>query len=59
MKATFLKNDVAYRNLTYEIKYIFKGSGRGLIEALFWNLPGRPEENNENLSQDSLSSGRD
>jgi hypothetical protein len=34
-------------------------SGRGIFEVLSRHLPGRTEENHENLSQDSLSPGRD
>jgi hypothetical protein len=29
------------------------------FKALSWHMPGRTEENHENLSQDSLSPGRD
>jgi hypothetical protein len=28
----------------------FEGTGCGLIEVLYWHLPGRTEENHEQLS---------
>jgi hypothetical protein len=36
-----------------------EGNDRGLIEILFRHLPARTKEYHENLSQDSLCSGRD
>jgi hypothetical protein len=30
-----------------------EGSGRGLIEVIFWNLPGGTEEAMKNFTQDS------